>query len=154
MLVATANALVERGQTLWPPHTLTPERLLRYYPAHTWRVARQAGQALATCCLLDADPLFWPDDSPGMALYLHKLGVVPEAQGRGLAQHMLAFAVHETRERGLPLLKLDTAAERTKLRHLYTTYGFQEVGEKQVGPYLVTLMQLECGEGRGGGQNI
>lgn len=55
---------------------------------------------------------------------------------------MLRRAVQETRERQRHWLKLDTASNRQKLRDLYTSIGFAEVGEKQVGPHLVTLLRL------------
>lgn len=142
VLTASAEQLLQRGQALWPPETLSVPRLLKHYPQDTWRVAWQQGQAVATCCLLESDRLFWPHDPPGQALYLHKLGVHPRAQGHGLAQDMLCQAVQETRAAGRPLLKLDTAADRAKLRALYRDFGFQEIDEVQVGPYLVVRMQL------------
>ncbi|WP_135229337.1 GNAT family N-acetyltransferase [Deinococcus fonticola] len=142
VLLATANALIGRGQLLWPPQSLTPQGLLRHYPQESWRVAWQGGQAVAAYSLLTTDPLFWPADPPGEARYLHKLGVVPDCQGQGLAHVMLRHAVQETRVAGCPWLKLDTAADRAKLRALYTSFGFEEVGERQVGSFLVTLLRL------------
>lgn len=141
VLLASANHLITRGQTLWPPESLTPLRLLRHYPQHSWRVAWLNGEAVGAYSLLNHDPLFWPDDLPGQATYLHKLGVVPERQGQGLSRAVLQHAVQETRGAGRLWLKLDTASDRPKLRHLYTTFGFQEVGERQVGRFLVTLLQ-------------
>ncbi len=143
VLTATARQLMERGQTLWPPESLTPERLQKHYPAETWRVAWQGGQAVGTFCLLPAHPFFWPEDAPGEALYLHKLGVHPDAQGQGLAQVLLRLAAQETREAGRTWLKLDTAAGRGKLRALYHSAGFEEVDEWQVGPYFVVRLRLK-----------
>ena len=142
VLLVTAEALIERGQPLWPLASLTPQRLLRHYPLESWRVAWHGEQPVAAYSLLPSDPLFWSDDAPGEALYLHKLGVVPQCPGQGLAQVMLRRAVQETRERQRHWLKLDTASNRQKLRDLYTSIGFAEVGEKQVGPHLVTLLRL------------
>ena len=93
VLLVTAEALIERGQPLWPLASLTPQRLLRHYPLESWRVAWHGEQPVAAYSLLPSDPLFWPDDAPGEALYLHKLGVVPQCQGQGLAQGMLRRAV-------------------------------------------------------------
>jgi ribosomal protein S18 acetylase RimI-like enzyme len=142
ILTASAAALAARGQPLWPPHSLTPERLARHYPDAGWRVAWQDGQAVGAYVLLDRDELFWPDDSPGTALYLHKLAVHPAAQGGGLARLLLAEAVAETRRLGVPFLRLDTASDRAKLRALYDDFGFQNVGERQVGAYHVVLYSL------------
>lgn len=142
ILMASAAALAARGQPLWPPQSLTPERLARHYPDAGWRVAWQDGQAVGTYVLLDKDDLFWPDDTPGTALYLHKLAVHPAAQGGGLARLLLGEAVAETRRVGAPFLRLDTASDRAKLRALYDGFGFQTVGERQVGAYHVVLYSL------------
>lgn len=141
VLCAAATRLIERGEPLWPLETLSPSRLLRYYPQPSWRVAWRAGQAVGTYSLLKADPYFWPDDPPGQALYLHKLGVHPVAQGQGLAHDLLQYAAEEARQSGRPYLRLDTAVDRHKLRQLYRTCGFDEVDEVRVGPYLVVRMQ-------------
>lgn len=142
VLIASASSLEQRGELLWPPASLTVEKLLRHYPAQTWRVCWQGAQAVACYCLLEADPLFWPDDSPGAALYLHKLAVHPEWQGRGLAQTLLTDAVQETRGRSVPLLKLDTATQRPKLRAIYEGFGFQNVGRREVRGFDVTLYEF------------
>lgn len=142
VLVAAAQHLQQRGQALWPPEVLTPERLLKHYPQETWRVAWENDQPVGTFCLLRADPFFWPDDPAGEALYLHKLGVHPAAQGRGLALEMLRHAAEQTRDAGRPWLKLDTASNRSKLRALYNDFGFQDVDERQIGAYFVVRMQM------------
>lgn len=85
LLIQVAQDRVERGEELWPPRSLTPERLERHYPRPGWRVAWHGGEAVGAYVLLGADPLFWPDDPPGEAAYLHKLGVHPGWQGRGLS---------------------------------------------------------------------
>lgn len=142
ILTATAARLTERGEPLWPVPSLTPERLTRHYPPESWRVAWRSGQALGTFALLDRDPLFWPEDPPGAALYLHKLGVHPDAQGQGLAQVLLAEAARETREAGCSFLRLDTAAARPKLRALYEAVGFGAVDERQVKGFKVVRYEL------------
>ena len=142
LLIAAALHLKTRGEPLWPENSLTPERLARHYPPECWRVAWRGDTPLACLCLLDADPLFWPDDTPDDALYLHKLAVHPDMQGQGLSDHMLRDAVRETRERGRRWLRLDTATARPKLRAIYEDFGFQHVGERTVGGFDVTLYQL------------
>ncbi|GHF33083.1 ribosomal protein S18 acetylase RimI-like enzyme [Deinococcus metalli] len=143
VLIAAATALEARSEPLWPPATLTPERLLKHYPAASWRVAWQGGRAAACMSLQDRDLLFWPEDAPGTALYLHKLAVHPDAQGRGLSGWMLDRAVQEGREHGLAALKLDTATARPKLCALYESYGFQRVAERRVLGFDVTLYTLD-----------
>lgn len=142
VLTATAARLTQRGEPLWPLPGLTPERLLRHYPLEAWRVAWRGGQAVGTFALLETDALFWPDDPPGEALYLHKLGVHPAAQGQGLARLLLDEAAGETRQTGRAFLRLDTAANRPKLRALYEAAGFRAVDEREVKGFVVVRYEL------------
>lgn len=147
VLQASAAHFAGRGLPLWLPEHLTPQALAQSYPDGSWRVLRQGTQPNACYCLLPTDPEFWPDDPEGQALYLHKLAVHPAAQGHGLARELLRLAVQETAAAGRPWLKLDTAANRPKLRALYTGFGFTEVGERQMDRFVVVLMQLRVQDG-------
>jgi len=142
--VVRATALHQEalGRTLWPPASVTPERLARHYPAPTWHVAWRDGAAVGAFSLLDTDPPFWPDDPPGEALYLHKLAVHPACQGQGLAHTLLGHAAQVTRAAGRPWLKLDTAATRPALQRLYETFGFEPMGERDVFDFRVVLYRL------------
>lgn len=142
VLIAAALHLKARGEALWPESSLTPERLARYYPQGGWRVAWRGDVAVGCLCLLDTDPLFWPDDAANEALYLHKLAVHPDARGQGLSALLLREAARETAERGRPWLKLDTATARPKLRAIYEDFGFQNVGQRTVKGFDVTLYRL------------
>lgn len=137
VLTATAARLADRGEPLWPLPSLTLERLTRHYPAGTWRVAWRGDAPVGTYALLTADPLFWPEAAPDEAWYLHKLGVHPDAQGQGLAPVLLREAAQECGEAGVPLLRLDTAATRPKLRALYEAAGFRAVDEREVRGFAV-----------------
>lgn len=142
VLIATATRLTERGQALWPPDRLTPEILSAQYPAQGWRVAWREEQPVGTYVLLDRDPLFWPGDPPGEARYLHKLGVHPDVQGQGLARLLLEEAARQTREEGASFLRLDTAADRPRLRALYESAGFRPVDEVEVQGLRVVRYEL------------
>ncbi|CAM3427115.1 N-acetyltransferase domain-containing protein [Deinococcus saxicola] len=142
VLIAAALCLKARGEPLWPESSLTPERLARHYPQEGWRVIWRGDVAIGCLCLLESDPLFWPDDSAGEALYLHKLAVHPEGRGQGLSALLLQEAVREAAERGRPWLKLDTATARPRLRAIYEDFGFQSVGQRTVKGFDVTLYQL------------
>lgn len=142
VLIAAALHLKARGEPLWPESSLTPERLARHYPQQGWRVIWRGDVAVACLCLLESDPLFWPDDAAGEALYLHKLAVHPEARGQGWSALLLQEAVCEAAERGRTWLKLDTATARPKLRAIYEDFGFQSVGQRTIKGFDVTLYRL------------
>lgn len=69
----------------------------------------------------------------------------PAAQGRGLAHALLAGAARETREAGCAFLRLDTAANRPKLRALYESAGFRAVDEVTVRGFFVVRYELAVG---------
>lgn len=143
LLQASAAWTAGRGQPLWPPELLTPEALLGAYGLEAWRLAELEGQAVATLALPDHDPLFWPDDPPGSALYLHKLAV--SRARRGLAPAVLQAAVDEARSRGVGWLRLDTVYDRPPLRAIYERFGFEYAGERTVGRFRCALYQLRVG---------
>ncbi len=121
-----------RRQPMWTPESLSAEALAEQYPDGQAYAGRLEGEVVAAMILLPTDPHFWPGDPPGEALYLHKLAVHPQWQGRGLARQMLDGAVRLTQHRGRPWLRLDTAAERPALRALYEDYGFRLMREGQM----------------------
>ena len=141
ILQAAAEALQARGEALWPPSSLTLERLTQQYPPAGFWLGWLDAQAAATMILLDTDPDFWPDAEAGEALYLHKLGVHPSLQGRGLAGEMVRAAVEEARRRGCAYLRLDTAFARPKLRAIYEQLGFEGRGRRTVYGFDVALYE-------------
>ncbi len=144
ILSETARWLEEKGQPLWSPSSLTPEKLLEHYPQGALYLGWLEGQAVATAVLLEQDPLFWPDALPQEALYLHKLSVARAWSGRGLGQQILDAARAETGQRGRRFLRLDTVSHNPALNEFYTKYGFARVAQDvQVGIYAVNLYQLE-----------
>ncbi|WP_407569028.1 GNAT family N-acetyltransferase [Deinococcus altitudinis] len=145
VLRASSLASEARGLPMWTQESLDPARLEAQYPGAQGyagrlqdrladRVAerlkdRVAEQPVAVMLLVASDPVFWPGDPPGEALYLHKLAVHPDWQGLRLSAQMVEEAARLTRAAGRPWLRLDTAAERPRLRNLYEDLGFRLVRE-------------------------
>jgi GNAT superfamily N-acetyltransferase len=146
ILQEVASWLEARGEPLWPLASIQPEALLRKNKLDEFYLGFVSAE-LASCMILqDLDQAFWPDDTVGEALYLHKLAVRREFAGLGLSQLMLDWAKAKALEQGRRFLKLDTVSSMPKLNKLYKDYGFSYCGEKQVGIYLVSLYQLDLRE--------
>ena len=141
VLQEAARALEQRGQPLWSQNELTPDALRKAYPDSEMYLGFYEGEAVAGMILLANDPLFWPDVQPGESLFIHKLAVVPKAQGQGMAAQMLAFALDRTLEQGKRYVRLDTAAERPKVRAFYEQHGFVHVGERKVEQFDAALYE-------------
>ena len=148
LLTEAALWLEREGKTLWNPLELTPEALLERYRMGEMFLATLEGKAVGTAVLMESDPLFWPDALEAEALYLHKLCVARAQAGRGLGHTLLDTARAEARGRNKIFLRLDTSSQHPPLCAFYEGYSFEQVGERQVGPYLVNLYQLEVGSTR------
>lgn len=101
------------------------------------------GERLAACMLLQRrDPLFWPDDEPGIALYLHKVATRRDAAGRGWSRRLVEWAATVAREEGIGMLRLDTIANGRLPSH-YEALGFRALDEEplQMGELRFTRME-------------
>lgn len=143
LLTEAARWLEREGKPLWNPLELNPEALLERYKLDELFLASLEGETVGTAVLMESDPLFWPDALEGDSLYLHKLCTARAQAGRGLGRMLLDAARAEARARNKPFLRLDTSSKHLPLCDLYEGYGFEKVGQRQVGPYLVNLYQLE-----------
>ena len=141
VLQLAARALEERGQPLWLQSELTPDALQKAYPDAEMVLGYWDDEVVAGMVLVAEDLTFWPDTPAGESLFVHKLAVIPKAQGKGMAVQMLAFALDRAHERGKRYLRLDTAAERPKVRAFYEKCGFVYVGECSVGQFDAALYE-------------
>ncbi|APO72992.1 GCN5-related N-acetyltransferase protein [Rhizobium etli 8C-3] len=66
---------------------------------------------------------------PG-CLYLGKLAVAPEAQGRGVGKLLLQVAEVAAKERLLSALRLETRIELTENHSVFAAWGFAKTAEK------------------------
>ena len=63
------------------------------------------------------------------ALYLNRVAVRPELQGRGIGRQLLAAAEAEGRRRGVPRLALAVRLVLPANRRLFAEAGFRDVSE-------------------------
>lgn len=99
---------------------LTPDALKEKAAAEMGYVAFDDG-ALAGCMFLRPE---------GNCLYLGKLAVAPELQGRGIGKQLLAVAEATARERSLKMIRLDTRIELTGNHAAFAAMGFVRTAEK------------------------
>ncbi|PDS80843.1 GNAT family N-acetyltransferase [Rhizobium sp. L43] len=63
-------------------------------------------------------------------LYVGKLAVLPEVQGKGLGKRLLATAEETAAALGLPALRLETRIELTDNHAVFAAWGFSRTAEK------------------------
>lgn len=69
------------------------------------------------------------DDREGLALSLHRMAVLPECEGRGIAHALMSFAESYAIEHSYASIRFDAYAKNTRAVSLYHKLGFTEVGE-------------------------
>jgi GNAT superfamily N-acetyltransferase len=133
VLVEAVRWLEGRGEPLWKAEEFALERLAPCVTAGELFLARADGEVAGTFLLQEADPLFWPDDPPGTALYLHKLAVARAFAGRGVSRAILDWAAVEAARRGRAFLRLDCDGTRPALCAFYAAAGFTHVDTPRMG---------------------
>jgi len=131
------------GQPIWLAESFTVEEQ-RNHAAAGEQVGGFEDSKMAACMRLQRkDRVFWPDDPPGEALYVHKLAVRRASSGKGWTARMIDWAKRECRKENAPALRLDTAAN-TKLPQFYERLGFQMIEEPPIFAegMLIVRMQL------------
>ncbi|NKF30720.1 GNAT family N-acetyltransferase [Pseudomonas sp. BGM005] len=63
-------------------------------------------------------------------LYVGKLAILPEAQGKGLGKRLLAIAEETAAALGLAALRLETRIELTENHAVFAAWGFSRTAEK------------------------
>lgn len=62
-------------------------------------------------------------------LYVHRLCVHPDFQGKGHAQKLMDFAEKHARENGFVSVRLDTFSQNKRNQNFYSTRGYQKLGD-------------------------
>lgn len=125
VLTAAAADLRERGLALWSAAEVAPEAVVPHVHAGLYHLGLEGAVVVGVFRLQSSDPSFWPEIPEGTSLYLHKLAVLPERQGHGLAHLLLQHAVDITRVQGRRFLRLDCMGGRPRLRAVYERFGFR-----------------------------
>ena len=126
-----ADWLIAKGEPLWGPNETSYEELIRVARAGELVIGRFGEDAAACMYLHGEDRLFWPQDPPREAFYVHRLAVARKFAGRGFAQAMLDWAADEARAKGRAYLRLD-CEPRPKLLALYRSAGFTPIDPKPI----------------------
>lgn len=152
-LAEAADAVeILREAAAWTARFGAPIWDAAIFTVDAWRAHAEAGELaggfddggrMAACMLLQrADALYWPEDAPGDALYLHKVAVRRDCAGAGWPARLVAWAGERAREAGIARLRLDTMAHGA-LPALYARLGFHLVdpGPIEVGGRTVVRME-------------
>ena len=132
ILLEAAGWGAARGTHIWTDAELRAIDYAAAAAAGELALGYEGSDAAATMLLQSGDPIYWPEDPPGRALYIHKVAVRRAYAGRDWLSRLIAFAVDEARVRKISLLRMDTIL-RPQLQSMYERHGFAVV----VGPPII-----------------
>lgn len=140
--------LVDTGRPLWPLNSLDVAAFRRAASKGELVLGYEDSQAVACMLLQPRDDIHWPNDTPGEALYVHKLAVRRAAAGQGWSRRLIEWASAQAREAGARVLRLDTS-DRHELVPLYERYGFRVIDAvpRRFGPLTIVRLKLRAPEG-------
>ncbi|HTV91518.1 MAG TPA: GNAT family N-acetyltransferase [Verrucomicrobiae bacterium] len=146
ILREVAQWLVDSGRPLWPVESFHLDAVRRAALAGELILGFADAQPVASMLLQTRDDVYWPNDPPGEALYLHKIAVRRCAAGQQWSTRLIAWARERAHDAGAQFLRLDTA-DRVELLALYRRHGFDVVDDapRRVGDLLVYRLEHPIG---------
>ena len=143
-----AQWLIERDMPLWPLCELEPEKLTSHYHFENIFVGWIKDQAIASLCLVENDPVFWPQVAHDESLFVHKLSVRRSWAGLGFAHAMLNWVIGQAHQRHKRYVRLDCPACRHRLCEYYQRIGFNHVDTRDVGLFDMAYFEIDLNPDR------
>lgn len=132
--------LIDSGQTMWGPGTLTANNLIDDYTRGNCWVMYADEVPAATFILQWEDPLYYPDVPPNTVGLIHKVAIRRQFAGQNLFQPILDFCKMECLKRGINAIQLETDATRPALLRFYERNGFTPTYQKQISEFGQTFL--------------
>jgi GNAT superfamily N-acetyltransferase len=145
VLGEAAAWLESRGMPLWDDDELDPAAIAADVNAGRYVLALSGGTAVGTARVTLEDPEFWPEDTNGAGVYVHRRAVRRAHAGGGVSRALLEWAAALAQQLGRNVLRLDCDAKRPRLRAVYERFGFVYHSDRVVGPYLVARFEKRVG---------
>lgn len=132
--------LVDGGQTMWEPHTLTADNLIDEHTRGHCYVLYADSEPAGTFILQWKDPVYYPDVPDNTAGFIHKVAIRRAFAGQNLFGRMLGFCRAECLKRGIREIQLETDATRPALMRFYERYGFVPTYQRPIEEFGQTFL--------------
>ncbi|WP_349352223.1 MULTISPECIES: GNAT family N-acetyltransferase [unclassified Flagellimonas] len=130
---ACAKKMQENGIFQWNEHYPSKEAFQKDIERGELFVVEEKNTVQGTIVistLMDKEykPIQWLTPN-GNSVYIHRLSVHPNLQGKGLAQQMMDFAENHAREHRFVSVRLDTFSQNKRNQRFYEQRGYQKLGD-------------------------
>jgi GNAT superfamily N-acetyltransferase len=143
ILSEAALWLKQHSMTLWEENEVSPNSIRQDVDLGLFYVAFYGEMAAGVVKFQTEDLVFWSDISQENSAFIHRLAVRRNFAGGSVSTALMQWAVERSRDLGKQFLRLDCAADRSRLRLVYENFGFQHHSDRQVGPYFVARYEYK-----------
>jgi GNAT superfamily N-acetyltransferase len=138
ILSEAALWLEQQNMALWQKNEVSPEGVRQDIESGLFYVAFYESCSAGVVKFQTEDPIFWSDIPHEDSAFIHRLAVRRSFSGGSVSTALMQWAVEQSRGLGKKFLRLDCAADRSRLRAVYENFGFQHHSDRQVGAYFVS----------------
>lgn len=130
---ACAKKMQENGIFQWNEHYPSKEAFQKDIDRGELFVIEEKNTVQGTIVIstvMDEEykPIQWLTHN-GNSVYIHRLSVHPNLQGKGLAQQMMDFAENHAREHRFVSVRLDTFSQNKRNQRFFEQRGYQKLGD-------------------------
>lgn len=143
ILSEAASWLELQNMTLWEKEEVSPKVVQPDIELGLFYIALHEDIAVGVVKFQTEDLIFWSDIPHNDSAFIHRLAVGRDFAGGSVSTALMRWAVERSRKLGKRFLRLDCAADRSRLRLIYEKFGFRHHSDKQVRDYFVARYEYE-----------
>jgi GNAT superfamily N-acetyltransferase len=133
LVAACTEKMQDQGNYQWYDEYPTPDILLKDIEEGTLFTVLEKDKIIGVLALTYGEEPQYNDikwnDEEGKALEIHRMGVHPKWQGKGVGKKLFEFAEEYGNENGYSSLRMDTYCENERMIKLAEIRGYQRTGE-------------------------
>lgn len=130
---ACAAHMIAQGIFQWNEHYPTPEAFEKDCKRGEWYVLTENTEIIGAITIstykdAEYEPIDWLTKD-GYNLYIHRLTVHPNHQGKGYARQLMDFAEELAKQTKAVSIRLDTFSQNKRNQRFYEARGYQRLGD-------------------------
>ena len=130
---ACAKHMIAKGIYQWNEHYPSQEAFEKNISRNELYILENNGSILGTIVIStfkdkEYEEINWLTPDASKSIYIHRLSIHPDRQGKGYAQQLMAFAEKYAYENGYDSIRLDTFSQNVRNQHFYEQRGYKRLG--------------------------